>query len=661
MRFVIPLLFSMACGKEETDADGDGWPAENDCDDQNNLVHPQGIEQCDDLDNDCDNQIDEGLNLAFWVDGDGDGFGGPTSDLACRLEPGLVEEAGDCDDSNADVHPGAEELCNGIDDDCDDVNPQAETWYADADGDGFGDAKSSISTCDENPGGFVLNDTDCDDDNELANPNEDELCTNDFDDDCDGHIADGTDPDGDGFLNEECPDGNDCNDEDPDINPGEVDVCENGVDENCTGADAYCGFDGEFDLALADAIVTSEVKKSDAGRLVDVGDMNGDGLQDLLVAAVNINGGYFVAGPISGTTTFEAIGHRLSGVEAVGAGRSIGVGDVDGDGLDDVAFGAPDGDLTGQFIVHGPIDADVDLDSASDAQLLGEPGTFAGYGSDLADIDGDGIADSIVSASAEDGSTGSIYVEYGPLTANVDLLSEADATVDSTVADFIAGRVIHAGVDLDGDGIGDLVTSLLEVGVHTFDSGGLYVVSGPVSISTLEDAVFLDGPSTSFDAAGQAFALGDYDGDGTGDLAAWCPSFHAGRGVYVKSGPIKADGTLDDAETILESDSDEDYVGMGIGAGDFNLDGIDDLLVGAPGDDEGSLEAGATYLVSEPPTGSSEVDDVAQAVFLGGTTGDMSGMATATANLDGVKYAEMVMGGPGMAESGGISVVYAVF
>jgi hypothetical protein len=53
----------------------------------------------------------------------------------------------------------------------------------------------------------VLDDTDCDDANELANPDEDELCSNDFDDDCASVTADGTDPDRDGFLNLDCPDG----------------------------------------------------------------------------------------------------------------------------------------------------------------------------------------------------------------------------------------------------------------------------------------------------------------------------------------------------------------------------------------------------------------------------------------------------------------------
>ncbi len=492
MRFLLPLIL-IACGKAETDADGDGWTAEEDCDDHSNLVHPEAIEQCDGLDNDCDVEVDEGLGRAYWIDADQDGFGTSMSQLACNPGPGLVSEQGDCDDADPDVHPGAEELCNGIDDNCDSVNPQAVTWYADADGDGYGNAAETTSTCEDEPAGLVLNDTDCDDGNALANPGETELCDNTFDDDCDGNVADGTDPDGDGYLHIDCPGGDDCDDDAADVHPGQPDQCENGVDEDCSGADAFCGFDGEIDLALAGAVLTSEVKKTDAGRLVDVGDMNGDGLDDVLVAAVNINGGFFVAGPIVGTTTFEAAGHTLSGDDVTGAGRSIGVGDVDGDGLDDVAFGAPDGKLTGQFVVYGPISADVDLDTGSDVELRGEPGTSAGYGSDLADIDGDGIADSIVASFVEDVS-GSIYVEYGPLTADVDLSSDADAVVDSAVDESVIGRVVHAGVDLDGDGIGDWAANAIgETKAAGYFAGGVYVVSGPVSISTLDDAVLLAG------------------------------------------------------------------------------------------------------------------------------------------------------------------------
>ena len=156
------------------------------------------------------------------------------------MPPRARAGGGDCDDSNAEVHPGAEELCNGIDDNCDDVNPQAVTWYADADGDGFGDPKASMSTCEDDPDGFVLDDTDCDDANELANPDEDELCTNDFDDDCDGVTADGTDPDVDGSRR-----GVSRRQRSDATMPDYLDAVYAREERRrrgpCTGADRYCG------------------------------------------------------------------------------------------------------------------------------------------------------------------------------------------------------------------------------------------------------------------------------------------------------------------------------------------------------------------------------------------------------------------------------------
>jgi hypothetical protein len=649
MRLAIPLFF-LACKEPVTDADGDGSPAAEDCDDNNNLVHPDAIEQCDELDNDCDTEVDEGLGRAYWIDADEDGYGISQSLLSCRSRAGLSEIQGDCDDTNPDVNPDAKELCNGYDDDCDGVNPTASDWYTDADDDNYGDPTTATSAC-EAPDGMIADGTDCDDDNALAHPGLTEDCANDFDDDCDGAVGDGSDADGDGYLSDQCPDGPDCDDTDPDVSPDGYDACEDGIDGNCDGDDTQCGFHGEFDLLTAGAILTSEAKGTEAGTVVGVGDANGDTVDDVFVAAPAMNGGFFVPGPILGTSTFEDAGHTISGSAMLGAGRSLGVGDVDGDGLADVALGAPDGDLAGQFVLYGPIGADVDLDTQSDVQLLGEPGTAAGHGSDLSDIDGDGLADSLVGA--YEGS--SVYVTYGPLTsATVDLEADADHVLYGD-----GGAVVHGGGDVNGDGFGDLAISATASKDGNYYAGGVYVVSGPVSVSALDDAVFLAGPE-SYAYAGGAFALGDYNGDGFGDLAAWATKPLYG-GVFVVFGPITADGDLGDADVVLEADDKDDFVGMGVGTGDADGDGVDEILVGAPGDDQATFEAGATYVVYDPPAGTWDVEDAAGGVLYGGASGDSSGMSNAIADFDHEGYPELVIGAPGMDNGGGLSVAYALY
>ncbi len=125
------------------------------------------------------------------------------------------------------------------------------TWYADADGDGYGNPAIDTTAC-AAPLGYVANNTDCDDSNSDINPAATEVC-NGIDDNCNGLIDDGApsitfyvDSDGDGYGNpsltiQACtqPAGyvtnnTDCNDNNANINPGATEIC-NGVDDNCNG------------------------------------------------------------------------------------------------------------------------------------------------------------------------------------------------------------------------------------------------------------------------------------------------------------------------------------------------------------------------------------------------------------------------------------------
>ncbi|MEX1366017.1 MAG: choice-of-anchor Q domain-containing protein [Nannocystaceae bacterium] len=123
---------------DEVDGDGDGFcvgldlgdgpqcldgSMPGDCDDGEANAFPGNPEVCDGIDNDCNDELDEGLDeLEYWPDADGDGFGDANGEpvMACAAPDGTVDDASDCNDGNVDVNPDADEVCdNGIDDDCD--------------------------------------------------------------------------------------------------------------------------------------------------------------------------------------------------------------------------------------------------------------------------------------------------------------------------------------------------------------------------------------------------------------------------------------------------------------------------------------------------------------------------------------------------------------
>ena len=91
-----------------------------DCDDSRSDVNPDAEEVCDDIDNDCDGDTDEGVTTTFYQDADGDGYGNSAVTIqACSVPAGYVADNTDCDDTRGDVNPGAEEVCDGVDNDCD--------------------------------------------------------------------------------------------------------------------------------------------------------------------------------------------------------------------------------------------------------------------------------------------------------------------------------------------------------------------------------------------------------------------------------------------------------------------------------------------------------------------------------------------------------------
>jgi hypothetical protein len=250
-----------------------------DCDDTIAAVNPGAQETCSTeangipIDDDCNglaDELDPGMEgVATWYrDADNDGFGDDNFPPAeqCERPAGYVRDAGDCDDGRASVSPNHPEICDGLDNNCDDLvdddDPTVSglaTWYADADGDGFGTTTDTTESCEASEG-YVEANTDCDDGDAEIHPGATEACDS-IDNDCDGAFDEGVtttfyqDADGDGFGNrqadlEACtaPSGytadfSDCNDTNANANPGAVEVCDN-VDNDC---------DSRVDLGAVDA------------------------------------------------------------------------------------------------------------------------------------------------------------------------------------------------------------------------------------------------------------------------------------------------------------------------------------------------------------------------------------------------------------------------
>jgi outer membrane protein assembly factor BamB len=212
------------------DADGDGWgdPAswawlcgptagyannDYDCDDAEPLAHTGAGEVCDGVDNDCDGSVDEGVALTWYPDADGDGWGDellPTSGCSAPSS-GVVFVGRDCDDARDDVNPEGEEVCDFVDQDCDGLVDEgsSNTWWTDADGDGYGDPAGMVVGC-VIPPDASLDPTDCDDGDPSAHPGGVEVCDG-VDQNCDGVADEGlaslffADGDGDGVGSLDAP------------------------------------------------------------------------------------------------------------------------------------------------------------------------------------------------------------------------------------------------------------------------------------------------------------------------------------------------------------------------------------------------------------------------------------------------------------------------
>ena len=394
-----------------------------------------------------------------------------------------------------------------------------------------------------------------------------------------------------------------------------------------------------------------------AGAAVSAGDVNGDGLADLLIGAPGSDAGS-VAGAgavyvVFGATSFPARvnldaldggdGFRIHGVaEEEGIGAAVGfAGDLNGDGFGDIVVGAPNAavgsklDAGRAYVIFGraafaPQLSLADLNGANGVTIDGIAAeSYAGHAVGAAgDVNGDGYDDVFIAAHgasrAGAAEVGAVYVLLGRanFAAGLDLGDVSGAAgfrVEGQNAGDHAGWAAAGGGDVNSDGRDDLLVGAPDAANH---AGRAYVIFGATSFPDALSLGTLTGSngfaltgSDANTATGAAVALADVNGDAIHDVLLGAPTAGAGSDrfagrAYAVFGRASFGAAVDlatlSAAAGLRFDGAAagDSAGQSISsAGDRNGDGFDELLIGAPNSGVGPARStGAAFLVQGGPT-----------------------------------------------------------
>ena len=703
------------------DADADGVAACEDCNDADAKVNPSADEVCNGIDDNCDGTVDSDATdpTTWYYDEDGDGFGDDTTSVVqCDMPEGYVATGGDCrdkdakyypgaeesdctdpedyncdgsvgyadtdgdgiaacvecDDSNAAVFPGATELCNGIDDNCDsaideDSAADAATWYADVDGDAYGDALVPTLACSQ-PSSYVDNADDCDDSAAMVYPGATESC-NDVDDDCDGTVDEDdavdaltwyedVDKDGYGDINVttvacEAPanytaDSSDCDGTAPNVYPGAPEHCD-GADEDCDGTiDEDDAVDAATWYLDSDTDGYGDPTMTAPGCAQPSGYVDNDDDCDDSALAVNPDSDEYC----------DSIDNNCDGAidETSAVDATTFYADFDGDSYGDAAMTTSACEQP-EFYVSDMQDCD-----DSDADIY--PGATEycdGYDNDCDSVvdEGDAVDAAVYYKDADGDTYGDVNTTLAACSLPTGYVSDTTDCDDSDAAENPAASEVCDGDDDDCDGDIDEDSAIDATTWYLDDDSDGYGDASVTHVSCVAPADYVSGSTDCDDdhdtvhpGATEVCENGrDEDCDGDDDGCEW-------------SGSI----AMSSADNVIYGASLNDYMGgtygdsmKSLAMADIDGDGSTDLITGAYGYDLNSSNqnAGRAYVFYGPLSGS-ETFASAGTTMTGGAGGDRFGTSLASAgDFDADGTDDLIIGSEGHNYSGSVIDSGAVY
>lgn len=394
-------------------------------------------------------------------------------------------------------------------------------------------------------------------------------------------------------------------------------------------------------------------------QVAPAGDVNGDGYDDVLLSHPESSGFDACAGTNNGamivfygSSTGLSSGNSLFICGGAANARfgfdAHGAGDVNGDGYDDVIAGAPGASAPGEARLF--LGTAGGLNSFPSTTLTGDQNGMA-FGQAVGpagDVNGDGYADVIVGAPGRDYSPGSTVdagAAYVYLGGSGGLSSTVHWSEWGPVAGALFGGAVRTAGDVDGDGYADIAIG--SPGYSGPESGeGQFAIFAGSSAGVQPSSYFPQSNNTSANLGSSLSSAGDVNGDGFGDVIVGAPYWSNGQSfegaAFLYFGAADAPNPVAPAATWFGF-GDGNRLGWSVGgAGDFNNDGLQDVVVGEVGYDDGSPDGGRIHLYLGSTSGLSP--SPARSYAIGTGSGNLGIAASGVGDTDGDGIDDLVAG-----------------